>query len=422
MELSGFGIAMACPTYLAILINVNKRASAISELVQETRLPRRTVISAVRRLFEREVLKRERCGRGFRYEINERFKFDLTESGFQILRELLRRNREIMVPSACRIVTVLIERKSAFVRLFFEKGWSETAIRRGVKRLFEKGIVARNSQDDSVELALEVLNVGMPFDVTKELMVASMNFNDYENDERKEGKIDLFKPMLKTADLWAIQEFKVGKNLKWVREIAQKRYEVILPKSYNESKDNNLSVLLLIDKVKYASFQHLCMNVDAQFDLRYVYGVLTTRNNRRIRIMNLHIPPTFESSEERKIAINRFRDAVITEIRKCRMLCEEFILLGDLNAHDYSATESDNFTFISRLSDIMIDVHKPYFGENSDWRFTHESVVKRRLDYIFVNDKISYDNLVVPDVENTSLIQKISDHKIIRLQLKSKPA
>jgi|GEM_PF-4458958 endonuclease/exonuclease/phosphatase family metal-dependent hydrolase len=44
---------------------------------------------------------------------------------------------------------------------------------------------------------------------------------------------------------------------------------------------------------------------------------------------------------------------------------------------------------------------------------------KGRLDYIFINSKIAYDyNIIKCNVDDSSLKKEISDHKILKIELK----
>lgn len=66
----------------------------------------------------------------------------------------------------------------------------------------------------------------------------------------------------------------------------------------------------------------------------------------------------------------------------------------------------------------MVDVCKEKIEDNPEWGDTwisKDGKTKRRLDYIFVNSKILYNNILACNVDSSPLEKNISDHKILQL-------
>ncbi|MGB7460742.1 MAG: endonuclease/exonuclease/phosphatase family protein, partial [Carnobacterium jeotgali] len=196
-------------------------------------------------------------------------------------------------------------------------------------------------------------------------------------------------------------------------------YKVILPNKYENSDYNYMIALLLIDKEVFQNYEELALVEDKMFNLRYTYGRLTLKNGKTICILNLYIPQSYQVSEERKLEIKKFWKNILEEVRRCRIINEEFIVIGDLNAFDDEASE--NKDSLIRLNDIMIDAFEGLIEEKPEWRDTWispDGKTKRRLDYIFVNSKVLFNNSISCNVDSSSLELGISDHKILELDLK----
>lgn len=94
-------------------------------------------------------------------------------------------------------------------------------------------------------------------------------------------------------------------------------------------------------------------------------------------------------------------------------------MMNDFNA--FNDKESENKDSFIRLNDIMIDIFEDKIKEHTDLRNTiisRDRKTKRRLDYIFINNKFVFNNSIECNVDSRTIEQGISDHKILQLELK----
>lgn len=403
-------------TDFSVLLRVNERALQLGEIISKTSYSRDTVNTVLRRLLDKGKIFRDQTETG-RYIYRVADKLDVNSGQYMILDYLMLNYKKLMTPNVCRIMCVLLDDERYSIQHLISNGWKPAALYKNTKRLLENKIVVEDGEYFELSPAFkdEVINS----DISKKISMATFNFNDYKNTKDKKERIEKFKEVMDGKSIWAIQDFVVGKEKKWLEKLTDDKYKVILPNKYENSDYNYMIALLLIDKEVFQNYEELALVEDKMFNLRYTYGRLTLKNGKTICILNLYIPQSYQVSEERKLEIKKFWKNILEEVRRCRIINEEFIVIGDLNAFDDEASE--NKDSLIRLNDIMIDAFEGLIEEKPEWRDTWispDGKTKRRLDYIFVNSKVLFNNSISCNVDSSSLELGISDHKILELDLK----
>lgn len=403
-------------TDFSVLLRVNERALQLGEIISKTSYSRDTVNTVLRRLLDKGKIFRDQTETG-RYIYRVADKLDVNSGQYMILDYLMLNYKKLMTPNVCRIMCVLLDDERYSIQHLISNGWKPAALYKNTKRLLENKIVVEDGEYFELSPAFkdEVINS----DISKKISMATFNFNDYKNTKDKKERIEKFKEVMDGKSIWAIQDFVVGKEKKWLEKLTDDKYKVILPNKYENSDYNYMIALLLIDKEVFQNYEELALVEDKMFNLRYTYGRLTLKNGKTICILNLYIPQSYQVSEERKLEIKKFWKNILEEVRRCRIINEEFIVIGDLNAFDDEASE--NKDSLIKLNDIMIDAFEGLIEEKPEWRDTWispDGKTKRRLDYIFVNSKVLFNNSISCNVDSSSLELGISDHKILELDLK----
>ena len=403
-------------TDFSVLLRVNEGKMYLGEIISKTRYSRDTINTVLKRLLDTGKIFRDQTETG-KYVYSISSKLDVNNSQYMMLDYLMLNYKKLMTPNVCRIMCVLLDDGRYSIQDLISKGWKPAALYKNTKRLLEKGIVVED--DGYFELSPVFKEEVINSDISKKLSIATYNFNDYKNTKDKEERIEKFKELMDGISIWAIQDFMVGKEKKWLEKLTDDNYKIILPNKFKDSNYESIIAILLIDKEVFQNYEEIVLGEDKIFNLRYTYGRLTLKNGKIIRILNLYMPQSYNVSEKRILEIKEFWKIVIEEVRRCRIINEEFIVMGDLNAFDGEASE--NKDSLIRLDDIMIDAFEDIIKDQPDWRDTWispDGKIKRRLDYIFVNSKVIFNNLIECKVDNKSLEQRISDHKILQLKLK----
>lgn len=406
-------------TDFSVLLRVNEGKMYLGEIISKTSYSRDTVNTVLRRLLDTGKIFRDQTETG-KYVYSISSKLDVNNTQYMILDYLMLNYKKLMTPNVCRIMCVLLDDGRYSIQDLISNGWKPAALYKNTKRLLEKGIVVEDDRyfELSPVFKEEVINS----DISKKFSIATYNFNDYKNTKDKKERIEKFKKLMDGKSIWAIQDFVVGQEKKWLEKLTGDNYKIILPNKYENSDYRSMIALLLIDKEVFQNYEELVLGEDKIFNLRYTYGRLTLKNGKIICILNLYMPQSYNVLEKRKLEIKEFWKIVIEEVRRCRIINEEFIVIGDLNAFDGEASENKD-SFI-RLDDIMIDVFEDRIKEQPEWRDTWispDGKIKRRLDYIFVNSKVIFNNVIACNVDSSSLEHRISDHKILQLELKLLP-
>lgn len=405
-------------TDFSVLLRVNERPLQLGEIISKTSYSRDTVNTVLSRLLEEGKILRAQTETGrYIYSVADTNKLDVSNEQYMILDHLMLKYKRLMTPNVCRIMCVLLDDERYSIQHLISNGWKPAALYKNTKKLLENRIVVEDSGyfELSSTFKEEVINS----DNSKKISIATLNFNDYKNTKDKKERIEKFKKVIGRNSIWAIQDFVVGKEKKWLEKLTDDKYKVILPNKYDSSNYNCMIALLLIDNEVFQNYEELVLGEDKIFNLRYTYGRLSLKNRKTVCILNVYIPQSYEVSEKRKLEIKKFWKNIIEEVRRRRIINEELIVIGDLNAFNDEASE--NKDSLIRLGDIMIDAFESSIEDKLEWRDTwisQDGKTKRRLDYIFVNSNVFFNNLISCNVDNSSLELGISDHKILKLDLR----
>lgn len=413
-KLSSFTKENFLQTDFAVILSLNKEKKYLGGIINTTNYSRNTVNTVLKRLLKSNKIYREKGEAGkYIYSISDRL--NINDVQYDILDYLMYNHKKLMTPNACRIMCVLLDDGKYSIQELISRGWKPAAIYKNTKKLEENQIIVKDEEGDYYRFSSTVKEAAT--NKGKKLSIITYNFDDYcrsEND--KEKRIDEFKKITDGVSIISIQDFKVGKDKKWAEKLAGDNHKIILPNKYEEDNHNYMIIMLLVNNEIFKNYESLVLGEDSLFNLRYTYGRLTLKNGKIIRVLNLYVPQSFNIDEKRKLDIKNFWRIIIKEVRRCRKINEEFIVLGDLNAFDDE--KSKNRDSFLRLKDIMVDVCKEKIEDNPEWGDTwisKDGKTKRRLDYIFVNSKILYNNILACNVDSSPLEKNISDHKILQL-------
>lgn len=400
-----------------ILLRLSNGDKYLRELIQETGYLRSTVNTIVERLLNTNQIIRYKNEAGI-YLYSSVTKLEVNTEQYAILDYLMKDYKRFMTPNACRIICVLLDEDKYVVQDLVERGWKPSALYKNTNKLKENAIII--NEDDYFKLSPEIKKKAIEIYEEDNISISTFNFDDYlKSDVEKEERINSLQKLMESKDIIAIQEFKVGKDGEWIKLLSENNYKIILPNKYKEDNYNYTIAMFLINKEIYKNYEQMTLAKDRFFPLRYTYGKLSLKNQMKIRILNLYMPQSYNASEERKEKIKEFWEKVIQEARKCRKINEYFILLGNLNT--FNGGQSENRDNFKRLDDIMIDVFEDKIKDKPDWGYTWVSEngkTKKRLDYIFINSKVVYDYNIKCNVDDSPLKNKISDHKILEIELK----
>lgn len=420
--LSNFAEENFLQTDFNILFRLNNEDKYMRELVLETEYVENTVNTILGRLLKTNRITRYKNKAGM-YLYSSLIKLDINTEQYGILDYLMTEHKRIMTPNACRIMCILLDKgKYSVQSLIKEKRWKPSALYKNTNKLRELGILVPD--DGYFKLSPEIKERAAKMQVKDSITISTFNFNGYNKklDTEVERDIEDLKGIISGNDIVALQEFKVGEDEKYSELLSEDNYEVILPIKYTEDNYKHTIAMLLIDKEIYKDYEQLSLAEDRLFPLRYTYGRLTMKNQKRIRILSLHIPQSYGIPQERRLVIKEFWREINLEARECRKNNEYFILLGDLNA--FNGEESENRDSLRRLDDMMIDAFESAVKENPDWGVTwisKDGKTRRRLDYVFINCKVAYDYSIKCNVDDSTLDSKISDHKILEIKLRELP-
>lgn len=406
-------------TDFGLLLRLNEGKMYLREIISKTNNSRDTVNTILKRLLDTGKILREQAETGkYVYSISSQLEVDDVQ--YMILDYLILNYKKLMTPNVCRIMCVLLDDGCYSIQDLISNGWKPAALYKNTKRLIEKEIIVENGE--YFELSPMIKETIINSDGNKKVSIATYNFNDYKNAKDKDERIEKFKELMNGNKIWAIQDFIVGKKKEWLQKLAGDDYEIILPNKYEKADYKYMITMLLVDKKVFENYQSIVLGEDKILSLRYTYGRLTLKNGKVICILNLYMPQSCNVGEKRRAEIKEFWQIVIKEARRRRTMDEEFVLLGDLNAFDGEASE--NRDSLIRLDDIMIDSFEDILKDKPEWRDTWVSAdgeIKKRLDYIFINNKVVFNNVISCNVDSRSLKKEISDHKILQLELKLLP-
>lgn len=285
----------------------------------------------------------------------------------------------------------------------------------GTKRVYKPFVIKMLLCASLIELEKKEKKKAQTMELDR-ITISSLNVNDYVNMDLKENRMRAAINLIQDSDISGLQEFIPGSKSKWLKVLNEGKledlYQIVTPSSWTEKHPKSTLAILLIRKKLIESYEPLLLANDNEFNLRYTYGILTMKNGRKIRILNLFMMQLCNADDNRIKQSNLFWKAVLAEAKKNRNSKEEFVLLGDLNAFDGAASAHRNN--LIELMETLIDTNPIGYENEPTWVST-DGKTKRRLDYILINRQIALNCIINTSTQKT----KISDHKIIISKLTS---
>lgn len=418
-------------TDFLVMYCLNTKSMVLKEIIEETELSRNTVNTTLTRLIDKNQVERNMTANNYEYRLVDSRDEEFSNKEKVIFDFLIRYHKKILTGNVVWLIIELLEKGKYNIKDLREEGWKQAGLYKCTSKLVEAGIIEKTG--DSYFFSENILKL-VPVEPLK---IATLNMNCYKKTKEDiSNRINTFENKLSDmADIWALQDI----NERGLMSL-QEKYKIIYPEDYCNSKTKNcenitLAVLLVRSDI-YKAYTPLLIDNDGDFSWRYTYGILHLADGRKIRIMNLYIPQCIKATKTRKENINCLWDGIIEEVRKCRIAKEEVIILGDFNAYTEvcsknnktcemkKITEMSQFgKKLTRLRDLLIDVFEDCesFDKDDSWKCTwkHEKTKDtdnwRRLDYIFVNHFIIYNNSIKTDV----IENNISDHKGLWIEIES---
>lgn len=219
-------------------------------------------------------------------------------------------------------------------------------------------------------------------------------------------------------DIMALQEFVPGEDCKWLkrcRSIKGVSYKVITPVDWKEENTGWIIAVTLIRSDAIKKYEPLTINDDKDtLSARYTYGIVTFKDNTKIRLMNVYMPQLADADAKRIAVSRKFWDSVLEEIESIPA-DEKLILLGDLNSgKDKGFKNHDNFLKLRKRM-AMLDADKEY-----DTWFSGKT--RKRLDYIFISNNMATEYTAITNQYDDALESNITDHMLIEAAfIKQKP-
>lgn len=419
-------------TDFVIIYYLNKDDMSLSEIIEKTNYQRDTVNSSLKRLLENEMIERFEGENGkYIYRVPDELYIDFYDGASRIIDYMLANHREIMTPNICRIICYLLGYQSYSIPELVDDGWKPAATYNSTNKLLEEGIIEREGME--YVFSKKIRNISRKPDVLQRVKIGTFNFNDYKNPVDKKQRFMKFIPTLLKSSIWGVQEVIPASYPDWESELKVRGFDVIYPASYTKKDSGCMITVLLVAETFYEEYEPLKLGEDKLFNLRYTYGKMKTWNGRKLRILNVHVPQSYNVEEERKHDIKAFWELIIKEAKACRRCDEEFILMGDLNAFDEEDVQSENAEYLRRLSDIMFDLFEDWDIDcdsdeedktPEDWGYSwysEDGKTKRRLDYIFVGYPVIEGTCVTQDMIERTIEEGISDHKAIIVEYHRMP-
>lgn len=215
------------------------------------------------------------------------------------------------------------------------------------------------------------------------------------------------------ADIVALQEVENKEVLTDLLKIngLDKKYNIIVGKTDNRG----IGVALLIDK-KFKIKSYAINENDSNFKRPPVEALIELMPGFEIKVFAVHLKSKRGGPES---DVQRLKEAQrLAEIAKNSKV--PTILMGDFNDHPNSAViktiENNGFIDVRKLDKISKEVNYP----------THYGQHVSTLDYIFLSSELQ--NSVVQNSFNVvgkkenPLANKVSDHRLVEVQLKIKEA
>lgn len=411
-------------TDFIVIYYLNKQDLGLSELIEKTGYSRDTINSTLKRLLENKMVERSEGESGkFVYRIPEEMFIDFYDYISRIMDYLIENHRSALTPNICRILCYLFGYQAYSIADLIEDGWKPAATYNSTKKLLDMGIIEKDGSD--FIFSKKIRNVGRKQDVLQHVRVATCNMNGYLNEGTFATRFEKFLPILNRSSIWGLQEVVPNAYPEIEEKIKDRGFRIIYPESYTEKNKNCMITTLVVAEENCDEYEPLLLGDDKLFNLRYTYGRLKTWNGRNLRILNVHIPQSYDVDKKRKQEIKDFWELIIEEAKACRVCEEEFILLGDFNAYNEEDEMSENAEYLQRLSDLMFDTFEDWDVDideedelPEDWGYSwysKDGKTKRRLDYIFVGYKIMEGTIFTKKMEDVTLERGISDHKAVIL-------
>ncbi len=237
----------------------------------------------------------------------------------------------------------------------------------------------------------------------------TLNVQDYTREYDKEFVWQDIEEAILRNDIIALQEFIPGENCKWIdkcENIQDKKYRIITPAAWTrKQKKNPIAVTLIRDDI-VKDYKALKINNDKDtMAYRYTYGILTLKNDTKIRLMNVYMPQLFLAEAEAKEQGEEFWKSLLDEIREIPF-GEKLVLLGDFNTD--KGLEFHNHDYFRELGKLvnMLDVKEEYSTR-------HYRGVNTRVDYIFVSGQMALEYSAITSADNMASEMGATNHILL---------
>ena len=210
-------------------------------------------------------------------------------------------------------------------------------------------------------------------------------------------------------EIMALQEFVPGEDCKWInrcKSINGVPYKVITPVGWNKENTGWTIAVTLIRSDVIKKYEPLTINDDKDtLSARYTYGIVTFKDNTKIRLMNVYMPQLADADAKRVAAGRKFWNSVLEEIESIPA-DEKLIILGDFNSgKDRKFKNHDNFLKLCKRM-AMLDADKEY-----DTWFSGKA--RNRLDYIFISNSMATEYTAITNQYEDALEFNVTDHMMI---------
>lgn len=389
-------------TDFLIQVNLSKRPMGVKELINETGFLRGTVNTSLMRLLDEGLVSRDSINGIFCY--SNKKKYQISDKEFEIFSNLFKNYNYVVTSNAIRLIYVVMnEGEVVLADLINNRGWKNNSTYENARKLKEVGILREEQGAFFLTNAL--------FDKVP-ISFATLNANFYRGSGDFDDVFELIED--NSCTVIGLQDVVIEKldKIGLLDKILEK-FVIIYPDSYNYSKHRKFMIAITL--VKKSEFQDYTPHFFSEsFSLRYTYGDIKLKSNNTFRFFNLYIPQSINISKERKKEIKVFWEELLLEVKECRLVKTNLVLLGDLNSGNHVSFENQHY--FNRLDDLLIDSSVKYDMDYNTLKIENSKgdPTYKNLDYIFVNTKVYFSFNVELMVED---FIESSDHRMLKMIL-----